>query len=142
MQLTNSPHDYAGAMGAAAVRSGTAEWRVRVDLGHGSYPHNVFVGVAKAGVALSTCSTGYLLNQDHCRGYSAFWCRGRVEHALDSPATRYVEYSGFPQCSTGDVVTVRLDADRGTLAYLLNGKLLKTLTAGVKGKALALVAST
>ena len=61
---------------------------------------------------------------------------------------RYKQYGsgngeGVPSCKDGDIVTVRLDADNGTLAYSLNGKLFRTLTAGVKANLpLALVANT
>ena len=65
------------------MRSGKAEWRVRVDLGHGSFPQYVAVGVAKAGVALAvTCPTvnGERFEDNGCRGYSVFWCGGDVRH--------------------------------------------------------------
>ena len=145
---TNSPHDYAGAIGAAGVRGGTAEWRVRVDLGP-SGSHFVSIGVARAGVALhKTCRTGdgERFGTDSCRHYSAYRCDGYVFNALDSPTKRYKQYAssdGVPACKSGDVVAVRLDAAKGTLAYSHNGKLFKTLTVGVKANLpLALVAST
>ena len=152
MQVADSPHGYNGAIGAAWVgggmSTGTAEWRVRVELGpRGS--DNVMVGVARAGVALSAAcprslSKGEAFFMDNCDHYSAFSCTGYLYNALDYPTKPWKGYPpGMPTCKSGDVVTVHLDVAKGTLAYSLNGVLFKNLTAGVKANLpLALVAST
>ena len=141
VEYKSSPHPQNGAIGAAAVNSGTAEWKVRVRVNTGGFAADVFVGVAKAGRTVHTmCPSAYGENfyDNECSDYSGFWCTGFIDHALSGTWTRY---RNLPHCNDGDVVTVRVDFGAGTLTYMLNSVLIKTLPMGVTGMALSLVAS-